>query len=278
MRKKISIAPGINRPHSRNVLPAGYPKRIGPFIYFDHLGPYDFPKNRSVHIPPHPHAGISTISYLFEGEGNHKDSLGNALEAEPGRVNWMNAGNGIVHSEGTSRSFSTTGGKLLGFQIWILGSDRERSNGATFQTYSREELPSFNSGTSTIHLIAGNYSQQSSPVQTDQELLLMGIESEGEELLLTLDPASEYLIYCLEGEFRVEEHTLRTGEGIIVDATDALSLLANKATRILVAGGKPIPTKPVSSGSLVAGSTEELQAYIDTWNTHGFGSVPTERE
>ncbi|SMG47042.1 hypothetical protein SAMN05661096_03344 [Marivirga sericea] len=269
--EKINIAPRFDRPHSRNVMPSGYPKSIGPFIYFDHLGPYNFPKNRSVYIPPHPHAGITTISYMLAGEGNHKDSLGNALVLEPGRVNWMNAGNGIIHSEGTSETFSGQGGKLLGFQIWIMGSDNERSNEATFQTYSSKELPSIQSGKSTIHLIAGKYLERSSPVVTDQELLLMCIEAKQDDVDLVFDSTHEYLIYSLEGGFEAKETSFSTGEGLIVTNLETLRIKAVNEVKVVIAGGKPIETLPIFSGSLVAGSHDELQDYMDKLNTQGFG-------
>ncbi len=271
--KKINIAPRFDRPHSRNVMPSGYPKSIGPFIYFDHLGPFEFAKNRSVYIPPHPHAGIATISYMLAGEGNHKDSLGNALMLEPGRVNWMNAGNGIIHSEGTSKAFSGAGGKLLGFQIWIMGSDRERINEATFQTYSSEKLPRIQSGNSYIHLIAGEYLQKSSPIVTDQGLLLLCIESVKDEIDLTIDPANEYLIYCLEGEFAAMDNSFSTGQGLFVTDLERLHITTNNEVKMVIAGGKPLQTSPIFSGSLVAGSYDELQDYIDKLNTQGFGTL-----
>lgn len=271
--KKISIAPRIDRPHSRNVMPSGYPKSIGPFIYFDHLGPFEFPKNRPVYIPPHPHAGIATISYMLAGEGSHKDSLGNALVLEPKRVNWMNTGNGIVHSEGTSEAFSNSGGKLLGFQIWIMGSDRERSSGATFQSYSSAELPSIRSKKTVIQLIAGEYLQLSSPVVTDQNLLLMSIESEGDEIDLVFNPENEYLIYSLEGAFVAKDTSYAIGEGLVVTGLENLNIKINKEAKLVVAGGQTLTSAPLFNGSLVAGSYGELQDYIEKLNTQGFGTL-----
>lgn len=271
--KRINITPRFDRPHSRNVMPSGYPKSIGPFIYFDHLGPFEFPKNRPVFIPPHPHAGIATISYMLAGEGDHKDSLGNSLTLEPKRVNWMNAGNGIIHSEGTSKAFSETGGKLLGFQIWIMGSDNERSSEATFQSYSSEELPRIQSGRTHFHLIAGDYLEWSSPVITDQELLLMCIESESDDINLSLDPKNEYLIYSLEGEFEAKGTAYSTGQGLVVNDLEKLQITTNSEVKIVVAGGKPLQSEPIFSGSLVAGSRDELNRFIDRLNSEDFSHL-----
>jgi hypothetical protein len=262
-----------DRPHSKNVMPSGYSKSIGPFIYFDHLGPYAFPKQHPVFIPPHPHTGISTISYMLAGEGHHKDSLGNDLVLEEGRLNWMNAGNGIVHSEGTSRSFSEKGGKLLGFQIWTLGSDEERSNEATFQTFSKEELPGTNEGASEIHLLAGKYRSLESPVQTERDLILFVAILNQDQMTLLLHSEWEYLIYSLDGSFESAGRKHKTGEGLVVDSLNELEISSEENSSIVVLGGPTLGLEPVFNGSLVAGSTEELRIYQNKLYTEGFGKI-----
>ena len=273
MRQSIQIPARLDRPHSRNVMPSGYSKSIGPFIYFDHLGPYAFPKQHPVFIPPHTHAGISTISYMLAGEGHHKDSLGNDLVLEEGRLNWMNSGNGIVHSEGTSKSFSEKGGKLLGFQIWILGSDGERSDQATFQSFSKDELAHLKEGANEIHLLAGHYKGVQSPIQTERGLVLMVANINQNQITLPLHFEWEYLIYSLEGSFESEGRNYKTGEGLVVYHLNDLKISSEEHSSILVLGGSPLGFEPVFNGSLVAGSPEELRFYQRKLHTEGFGNI-----
>ncbi len=271
MKQSIRIPARLDRPHSRNAMPSGYSKTIGPFIYFDHLGPYTFPAQHPVFIPPHPHAGISTISYMLSGEGHYKDSLGNDLVLEKGRLNWMNAGNGIVHSEGTSSSFSEKGGKLLGFQIWILGSEAERCKPATFQTLSKNELPVIKEGASEFHLLAGKYESLVSPIQTARDLVLLVIHLNQDQMTLTLDQEWEYLIYSLEGSFESADKNYQTGEGLVVDNFNELKISSEEYSRILILGGPPLGFEPVFNVSIVAGSPEELCLYQKKLHTQGFG-------
>ena len=262
------------RPHSRNVMPGAIEKYVGPFIYFDHLGPFDFAAYREVYIPPHPHAGIATVSYMFSGEGNHRDSLGNEQVLHAGRVNYMNAGNGIIHSEGLSNEFSQTGGRLLGVQIWHLLSANERNSTPKFQTYSKIELGNIPlNETFKAVLIIGNYSNVFSPVKTEREMLMMAIEANGNgNATIDLKKNWQYLLYTCDGSVTIDGNILLTGEGVFLENNGTVKIHVTNNTRAILMGGPALQEEPVFAGSLVAVGTEQMEFYQQRFSTGSFGT------
>jgi redox-sensitive bicupin YhaK (pirin superfamily) len=264
-----------NRPHSRNVISGALDKFVGPFIYFDHLGPYDFAAGCEVYIPPHPHAGIATISYMFSGEGNHRDSLGNEQVLTTGRVNYMNAGNGIIHSEGLSKNFSKKGGHLLGVQIWHLLSANERNNKAGFQSYSKTQLGSIAlSDTCNSVVLMGNYQDTFSPVKTEREMLLMTIEPiDKSNVTIQLNNNWQYLLYSCDGGLLVADTILKTGEGLFIENNKELSVELAQSTKAILMGGPVLNEEPIFSASLVAVGKTQMQHYYELYSNGKFGTL-----
>ncbi len=264
------------RPHSRNVLPSAMSAPVGPFIYFDHLGPFQFPAGQEVYIPPHPHAGIATLSYMFRGEGYHEDSLGHKQILDAGRLNYMNAGKGILHSEGLSPAFSKTGGQLLGVQIWHLLSPNERAASASFQTFSASELPSYSfSETVSGKVLVGEYKGQASPIQTARDMLMLTLESVAlsEELNLDLNAGWQYLLYTCEGSIHLDASVLETGEAVYLEKQQNLSFQLGAHTKALLMGGPELNETPLFDGPLVAASHEEMRYYAKRYRSGAFGEL-----
>jgi redox-sensitive bicupin YhaK (pirin superfamily) len=274
--KRVSVGARPDRPHSRNVMPGGHPGAVGPFIFLDHLGPFHFPAGREVYIPPHPHAGIATISYMFEGEGHHVDSLGNNQVLHARRVNYMNAGNGILHSEGLSEAFTKKGGKLCGVQIWHLLSEAERNSSPRFQTLGERELIKVSLGThfSSVVLM-GEYQNHHSVINTDQSLVLMTIENDIQgAAFIELRSDWEYLLYVCDGNLQADNQTLAVGEGLVLAQSTQLHLSADTMCRAILLGGSPLKEQPLFNGSLVSVGVEQMAEYISRMREGKMGTMP----
>src|SRR5579864_9536590 len=153
------------------VLPSARRRMMGPFIFFDHMGPVDFPRGipRDVDVRPHPHIGLSTVTYLFEGEIMHRDSVGSEQTIQPGEVNWMTAGSGITHSERFEK-IRAQGGPIHGIQSWVALPDEDEEASPTFSHHGHDELPTIEEGGLWARLIAGKVFGVTSPVRTHSPL------------------------------------------------------------------------------------------------------------
>jgi redox-sensitive bicupin YhaK (pirin superfamily) len=273
--KEIKTYINKNRPHSRNVIPGAFDQFVGPFVYFDHLGPYDFMAGREVYIPPHPHAGIATVSYLFSGEGNHADSLGHEQVLHVQRVNYMNAGNGIIHSEGLSKNFIQNGGKLLGVQIWHLLSANERNNKPIFQTFSKNELSSLAlTDTCSSVILIGQYGNTLSPINTEKEMLLMTVEANADgKTTIQLQPNWQYLLYSCEGAFAINGSTMQTGEGVLIENSNEIQTHFSSNSKAILMGGPPLNETPLFAGSLVSVGATQMQQYKQRLINGDFGTL-----
>src|SRR5271155_2246010 len=150
------------------VLPFARRRRVGPFVFFDHMGPVDWPRGipRSMDVRPHPHIGLSTVTYLFDGEIVHRDSLGTAMPIRPGAVNWMTAGRGIVHSERTAADRRDGGEPLHGLQLWVAPPTTDEETAPAFAHTAAADIPQLNDNGLTLRVVAGAMHGLRSPVVT----------------------------------------------------------------------------------------------------------------
>lgn len=158
------------------LLPFRQKRAVGPFVFIDHMGPACLEQHQNLDVPPHPHIGISTLTYLFDGAIFHRDSLGNAIEIKPGEVNWMTAGKGIVHSERTPEQLRKSDKYLHGFQIWIALPKHLEQCEPTFHHINREEIPTWTDGDTTYKLIAGTIKGKQSPVPVHSPLFFIEVK------------------------------------------------------------------------------------------------------
>ncbi len=261
----------------RRVLPSSERKLVGPFIFFDEMGPADFPPGKGINVRPHPHIGISTVTYLLEGEVLHRDSLGYVQAIKPGAVNLMTAGRGIVHSERTSPELLVKARRLHGFQIWIalpLGLEEIEPS---FEHYSAESLPRIDLDRGSATVVMGTAWGASSPVRTFSETIYIHIDlSAGAEVELPKD-VEELAIYVVEGSVAIGDTTLAAGTMGVLQAGSSGSVRAIDESRVLVIGGAPIGDREIYWNFVSSRAERIEQAKLD-WREWRFETVPGDDE
>ena len=187
----------------RRALPSAECRMVGPFIFFDQMGPSEFLLGQGMDVRPHPHIGLSTVTYLFDGEIMHRDSLGTELPIRPGELNWMTAGRGITHSERTAPTLRQTGSRLFGIQSWVALSARDEENAPAFEHYEADALPVLTGEGKTVRLIAGEAFGARSPVRTSSPMVYADVMLEAGSVL-PLDPTyDERAIYTVAGAIEI---------------------------------------------------------------------------
>lgn len=261
----------------RRALPNARHPHIGPFVFFDHMGPADFPPGSGINVRSHPHIGLATITYLFAGEILHRDSLGFVQPIRPGEVNWMTAGRGIVHSEKVRPELLETGQTLHGLQVWIgLPSEREEIE-PRFEHYAATEIPEFAEGGATVRIIVGAAYGHESPVRTESTTLYIEARLDaGSEL--ALPKAEELGIYVVDGEVSVNGEALRERELCVLADNAVGSIKAQSAAHVMFCGGDKLDGKRTVWWNFVSSSKERIERAKDDWNSGKFGKVPGETD
>lgn len=261
----------------RRVLPFHAHKTVGPFIFFDHFGPVDYAPGEGFDVRPHPHIGLSTVTYLFEGAIRHRDSLGTDIVIRPGAVNWMTAGHGIVHSERTPNEERQAGQSMHGLQTWVaLPRDYEDCEPA-FVHHSVETLPVFERDGATIRVLAGNAWGHKSPVEFPWPILYMAIEADSQaSLTVSADLAAERAIYIVSGTATIEGVETSDGKMVILEAGEDVSVEFSAGCRAVVCGGAPLDGPRKIEWNLVSSLQAEIDKAKTDW-THAIQSGGSER-
>jgi redox-sensitive bicupin YhaK (pirin superfamily) len=260
-------------------LPARERRTLGPFVFFDHMGPADFAPGRGLDVRPHPHIGLATVTYLFDGEILHRDSLGNAQVIRPGEVNWMIAGRGIVHSERTPPATRLTASSVAGLQLWV-GLPREHEEmPPAFSHHAAAELPLLEQAGVRVRLIAGTLSGARSPVPALSPMFYADAQlAPGAVLELDAEHAERgFLIGA--GTLQLEQRTLGTGRLVVLrtGVTARLTALAEGA-RVLLLGGAPLEGPRTVWWNFVSSSPERVRRAAADWRAGRFAAVPDENE
>jgi hypothetical protein len=223
------------------VLPYTQRKMVGPFIFFDHIGPVDFPPGipRTVDVRPHPHIGLSTVTYLFAGEIMHRDSVGSEQPIRPGEVNWMTAGRGITHSERFERA-RKEGGPMHGIQAWVALPENQEERAPAFFHYAAADLPLFEQGGASCRLIAGEAFGARSKVETHSPMFYVHWELARDATAELPADRSERAIYVATGAVDVGGQRVRAGEMAVLAAGTAGSMRASEPAIVLGLGGEPV--------------------------------------
>lgn len=263
--------------HVRRALPAAERRQVGPFVFFDQMGPGDFKPGEGLAVRPHPHIGLATITYLFEGEILHRDSLGTVQPIRPGEVNWMTAGRGIVHSERTPPELRASGSRVFGLQAWVaLPADQEESDPA-FLHLGIEALPVLTHGGASLRLIIGSWLGARSPVPAYSDMLYadLTIERGGSTRL----PAEheERALYVAQGEVEVDGQAYGAGQLLVFTAGTSVAVGAASGARAMVLGGAPIGERFVW-WNFVSSSKARIQQAADDWKAGRFPTVPGDDE
>lgn len=261
----------------RRVLPAPDRRMVGPFIFFDHMGPADFDAGQGIQVRPHPHIGLATITYLFEGQIMHRDSLGSVQPIRAGAVNLMTAGRGIVHSERASDDDRRTGSRLHGIQSWMaLPAAREESEPA-FVHHAADSLPELQHDGVTVRVIVGEAFGRRSPVEVASPTLYLECRMPAGTALTLPGSCRELAAYVVSGELRIDGQQYR--DGVMAVARDARTprLEAVTDSRVMVIGGEPLGEREIW-WNFVSSSRQRLEQARQDWQEQRFAAVPGETE
>jgi redox-sensitive bicupin YhaK (pirin superfamily) len=260
----------------RRVLPAAQRRMVGPFVFLDHMGPAVFPPGSGIAVRPHPHIGLATITYLFEGEIMHRDSLGYRQLIQAGAVNLMTAGRGIVHSERASDDIAVTS-HLHGIQSWIALPLELEEMEPTFLHYPAPSLPELTIDGCTVRVIMGTAYGAQSPVLTYSPMLYLEASLPANGELLLLDEAPERAVYVVSGRVAIGGDTYGEGTLAVLRAGINVPLSAENAARIIVVGGAALGPRHIW-WNFVSSSEARIERAKRDWAEMKLGTVPGDDE
>ena len=258
----------------RRALPAKERQMVGPFIFFDQMGPGEFLAGGGLDVRPHPHIGLSTVTYLFDGEIMHRDSLGSHQPIVPGDVNWMTAGRGIAHSERTDQALRVHENRLFGIQSWVALPKATEETAPAFIHHAGASLPMIEDGGIRLRLIAGNAWGLASPVAVSSPLFYAdAILAPGAALPMP-DDQEERAAYVLDGEVEVAGDRFTPGRMLVFRAGDRLALRAGpQGARLLLLGGAVMDGPRFLFWNFVSSSRERIEQAKSDWQAGRFGKV-----
>lgn len=263
----------------RRVLPVARKRMVGPFIFFDHMGPVDFEIGNGMDVRPHPHIGLSTLTYLFEGEILHRDTLGMEQLISPGAVNWMTAGSGVAHSERSPMENRKSPQKLHGLQIWIaLPKDQEEVK-PSFHHHSHQSIPEIGYNGSEVRVVAGQFGNQKSPVQTYSELIYLDIKTAQGKTFEMMPVGLELAVYVVTGTIQIGDQVLKAGQmGVFPDLKVTVSYMALENAQVMLLGGRPFREERHIWWNFVSSSKERIEKAKEDWGNRQFGHIQGETE
>jgi redox-sensitive bicupin YhaK (pirin superfamily) len=256
------------------VLPSTARRLVGPFIFFDHMGPADLAPGRGLDVRPHPHIGLATVTYLFEGEIIHRDSLGSHQPIRPGAINWMTAGRGIVHSERTGPEPRRAGSRVHGLQLWVALPLAHEETEPEFHHHPAETLPSLEIGGARIRVLAGSAFGKMSPVKTFSPLFFAeaAIPAAGE--LPVPSEHEERAAYIVDGAMSCEGKRAERGRMLVFAKGAEVALRAMTDARIALIGGAPIDGERHIWWNFVSSSEAKIEQAKHDWKEGRFPKVP----
>ena len=262
----------------RRLLP-GFPhKMVGPFIFFDHMGPAQLAAGAGVDVRPHPHIGLATVTYLFQGCLDHRDSLGTVQRIEPGAVNWMTAGHGIVHSERSPGELRPGGPKLHGIQVWVALPKGHENCEPSFSHHPKATIPLITLPGVYLHLIAGTAFGRTAPTPTYSPMFYLAVEMEPGAAFELPREHEERAVYVVGGDVAVGGETIAPLHMAVLTSHDAVRVSARSAARLVIAGGAPLDGDRFIWWNFVASSREAIDAAARRWQQDAFPAVPGESE
>lgn len=261
----------------RRALPDRRRQRVGPFIFFDHMGPAEFEPGTGVNVRAHPHIGLATITYLFEGEMLHRDSLGYVQPIRPGAVNWMTAGRGIVHSEKVTEEVLASGQRLHGLQTWVALPAGAEEVEPSFEHYPAEDIPAVSVDGVQICVVLGSAFGVSSPVSTRSETLYVEAVLEPGQSV-AIPEAEELAVYVVEGSVAINREIVEAGVLAVLHDGARGTVTAESAARVMFAGGDTLEGERFIWWNFVSSSRERIEQAKKDWREQSFDSVPGETD
>jgi redox-sensitive bicupin YhaK (pirin superfamily) len=266
----------------RRVLPSVKRRMVGPFIFLDQMGPEVLRAGRGLDVAPHPHIGLATVTYLFDGELLHRDSLGTVRTIRPGEVNWMTAGRGIAHSERTPPEARRAESELFGVQSWVALPLKDEESEPDFAHYDARELPIVEGEGQRVRLIAGSLYGSRSPVRTTSEMFYADAALAPDAVLEVPSEHEERAAYVVEGSVELlPERELYVAGQLLIFRPGAEVLLrgaAAKPARLMLLGGEPLEGPRHIWWNFVSSSPERIEQAKRDWREERFAPIPDETE
>jgi redox-sensitive bicupin YhaK (pirin superfamily) len=258
----------------RRALPSAQSRMVGPFVFFDHFGPTVFRSGAGLDVRPHPHIGLATVTYLFDGEIMHRDSLGTAAPIRPGEINWMTAGRGIVHSERTAVERRAQGDHIHGLQMWVALPAAKEEMEAAFAHHAVEEFPMVRDNGKTVRVAVGELYGARSPVNTTSETIFADVTLKaGSSMPLDADH-EERAIYVLNGEIEIGGDRFGKERLLVFKPGDRITVAAVIDAHFVVVGGGAMDGPRHIWWNFVSSRKERIEQAKADWAAGHFGKVP----
>jgi redox-sensitive bicupin YhaK (pirin superfamily) len=258
----------------RRVLPATGRQMIGPFIFFDQMGPAEFVIGRGIDVRPHPHIGLATVTYLFQGEMWHRDSLGTSMVIKPGELNLMTAGRGIVHSERETTEAQAKPREMFGIQAWVALPKSHEEQAPAFVHHGLDDLPRIAGDGKRVRLIMGEAYGARSPVAFPHPTLYAEAVLAPGAVLPFDNLYDERAIYIASGEIDIAGDRFEAGRLLVLNPGDRISILATAQSRLMLLGGEPMDGPRHIWWNFVSSSKDRIDAAKADWKSRKFPLVP----
>jgi redox-sensitive bicupin YhaK (pirin superfamily) len=258
----------------RRLLPSAARRMVGPFIFLDHMGPVQLAPGHGLDVRPHPHISLATVTYLFDGEILHRDSLGSEQPIRPGAVNWMTAGRGIVHSERSPALPRKAGARLHGLQLWVALPKAAEEVEPTFHHHAAGDIPVVEWEGARLRVVAGSAYGATSPVKALSPLFYVEAQLDRGADLRLPDGFGGRAAYVVEGAIACDGHVLRTSTMLVFRAGAAASLTALEPTRLMLLGGAPLDGERFIEWNFVSSSKARIEQAKHDWRSGHFPRVP----
>lgn len=262
----------------RRLLPTLQKQAVGPFIFFDHMGPHEFAAGEGMDVRPHPHIGLATVTYLYEGEMEHRDSLGHVQTIRPGDVNWMTAGHGIVHSERSPAAARKAPQQIHGIQTWFALPKAFEETEPGFWHHPAESLPLLEEPGLALRVILGKAYGCTSPVHIYGDTLYVAGELSAGAAFEVAADHQERAVYIASGSVDLAGERLEAGQMAVLREGHRVEVTAQADTRLMLIGGEPLDGPRFIWWNFVASSREKIEAAKARWKADEFPRVPGETD
>jgi hypothetical protein len=262
----------------RRALPHVKRRMVGPFIFFDHFGPVEFRTGQGIDVRPHPHIGLATVSFLFDGEIMHRDSLGSDKAIHPGDVNLMTAGRGIVHSERTAPDHRAGGERLHGVQLWLAMPSGDEEIAPAFAHHDQADLPVVAGDGKIVRVVIGSLYGKRSPVPTLSDTIFADAALTPGAVLPIDAQAEERALYVVAGEIDIAGDRFAAGRLLVLRPGDPLSLTAASEARVILVGGAAMDGPRHIWWNFVSSRKERIEQAKADWKLGRFDTVPGDEE
>jgi|SRR5579871_6175370 len=260
--------------HVSRILPNAARRAVGPFVFFDYFGPVEFAPGKGIDVRPHPHIGLATVTYLFEGSQMHRDTLGSAQEIHPGDVNWMTAGRGIAHSERTGPETRARGHRLHGIQSWIGLPTKDEEAAPSFQNVRSRDLPSSTRNGVNLKIVTGRAFGLVSPVRVFSDTFYVEARLDDGASFGMTDEHEERAVFVVGGTVVVNGTAYGEGTMVVLDQNEEATIVAKGTTRAMLLGGAKLDGPRHLWWNFVSSSKERIERAKVDWQAGRFGKIP----